>query len=59
MELEKAKVIARKVVKELSPYCDKIQVAGSVRRQKPTVKDIDIVLIPRRPPSLPSETYCQ
>ncbi len=47
MELEKAKDIARKVVKELEPYCDKIEVVGSVRRQKPTVKDIDIVLIAR------------
>ena len=47
MELEKAKVIADKVVAKLEPYCDKIQVAGSVRRQKPFVNDIDIVLIPR------------
>lgn len=46
MELEKAKVIADTVVKALAPYCDKIEVAGSVRRKKPLVKDIDIVLIP-------------
>jgi len=47
MELEKAKVIASTVVKALEPYCDKIQVAGSIRRQKPMVNDIDLVIIPR------------
>ncbi|MBA7520282.1 hypothetical protein ES705_12375 [subsurface metagenome] len=47
MELDKAKDIARKVVKELEPFCDRIEVAGSVRRGKPFPRDIDIVLIPR------------
>lgn len=47
MELEKAKVIAREVVERLRPYCEKIEVAGSIRRQKPTVRDIDLVVIPR------------
>ncbi|GAH69184.1 unnamed protein product [marine sediment metagenome] len=46
MELERAQKIADEVVKRLSPYCTKIEVAGSIRRQKPTVRDIDIVLIP-------------
>ena len=45
MELEKAKTIANEVIKRLSPYCSRIEIAGSVRRQKPVVKDIDIVLI--------------
>ncbi|GAI25659.1 unnamed protein product [marine sediment metagenome] len=49
MELEKAKVIAAEVVKRLAPYCAKIEVAGSVRRQKPFPRDIDIVLIPSDP----------
>ena len=47
MELDKAKVIADKVVAKLSPYCERIEVAGSVRRQKPVVNDIDLVVIPR------------
>lgn len=47
MELEKAKDIARKVVQELEPYCDRIEVAGSVRRQKSAVNDVDLVVIPR------------
>lgn len=48
MELERAQKIAREVIKRLSPYCarERIEVVGSVRRKKPSVKDIDIVLIP-------------
>ena len=47
MELEKAEAFASIVVKALEPYCDKIEVAGSVRRQRPIVNDIDLVVIPR------------
>jgi len=46
MELERAQKIADAVVKRLSPYCTKIEVAGSIRRRKAIVHDIDIVLIP-------------
>ncbi len=46
MELERAQRIAEAVIKRLSPYCQRIEVAGSVRRKKPSVKDIDFVLIP-------------
>lgn len=45
MRLEEATTIARKVKEILSPYCEEIEIAGSVRRRKPTVNDIDIVLI--------------
>lgn len=47
MELEKAKTIANTVVKALEPYCERIEVAGSIRRRKAEVKDIDLVLIPK------------
>lgn len=46
MELGRAKAIASEVVKRLSPYCQRIEVAGSIRRQEPVVKDIEIILIP-------------
>jgi len=49
MQLKQAEKIAEEVVKRLSPYCSRIEVAGSIRRQKPTVNDIDIVLIPSDP----------
>lgn len=47
MRLEEATTIAEKVKGILSPYCEKIEIAGSIRRRKPTVNDIDIVLIDR------------
>jgi len=46
IELERAQRTAQEVVKRLSPYCQRIEVAGSVRRKKPQVNDIDLVLIP-------------
>jgi len=47
MELEKAKTIASEIIRRLAPYCERVEVAGSVRRRRPTVRDIDVVLIPR------------
>jgi DNA polymerase/3'-5' exonuclease PolX len=44
--LERAQKVADAVVKRLAPYCHKIEVAGSIRRRRPRVNDIDIVLIP-------------
>ncbi len=44
--LESADKIAAAIIKGLSPYCQRIEVAGSVRRRKPWVNDIDFVLIP-------------
>lgn len=47
MELEKALAIAERIKKEMEPYCDRIQIAGSIRRKKVEVKDIEIVVIPK------------
>ncbi len=55
MELGKAMTIAEEVVRRLSPYCERIEVAGSVRRHKPTVNDLDFVLIPSDPWNLTHE----
>ncbi|MBA7694058.1 DNA polymerase/3'-5' exonuclease PolX [subsurface metagenome] len=46
IELERAQRTAEAIVKRLSPYCSRIEVAGSVRRKKSQVNDIDLVLIP-------------
>jgi DNA polymerase/3'-5' exonuclease PolX len=46
MELIKAKAIADKWVEMLSPACERIEIAGSIRRNKPEVKDIEIVCKP-------------
>lgn len=42
-----AKQVADKLVQHLSPFCEKIEVGGSVRRGAQTVKDVEIVVIPR------------
>jgi DNA polymerase (family 10) len=46
MELKLAKTIAGDIVNKLTPHCQRIEVAGSIRRRKEYVRDIDIVLIP-------------
>ena len=43
----KAFKIASEVVEQLRPHCIRIEIAGSIRRKKPEVKDIEIVAIPK------------
>lgn len=47
MKLEQALEIAEKVKARLAPHCERIGIAGSIRRKKPDVKDIEIVVIPK------------
>ena len=39
--------LAKRIVKSLKPYCKKVQIAGSIRREEKNPGDIDIVLIPK------------
>jgi DNA polymerase (family 10) len=48
MKLENAIRIADNFVSEIKEFCERIEIAGSIRRKKPEVNDIDIVLIPRQ-----------
>jgi DNA polymerase/3'-5' exonuclease PolX len=48
MEISQALAIAERVKAELAPFTERIEIAGSVRRRKPQVKDIELVVIPRR-----------
>ena len=45
--LGRAQVIAWIVLRELAPYCDRIEIAGSIRRRKETVKDVEILAVPK------------
>ena len=47
MELEKAKAIAKDLVYYLAPGVNRVVIAGSIRRQKPEVGDIELLVIPR------------
>ena len=40
--------IAQTLTARLMPYCERIAIAGSVRREKPEIGDIEIVAIPRK-----------
>lgn len=46
MKLLEAAQIATELVDKLRPYCDRVEVAGSIRRGRANVKDVDIVAIP-------------
>jgi len=52
MNLKEGQRIANELVEELSPCCSRIAIAGSIRRQKPQVRDIDLVLIPSDRPCI-------
>ena len=47
MSLEQARALATEFIQEIAPYCQIICFAGSVRRLKPEVGDVEIVAIPR------------
>jgi len=44
---EQALEIASEIEEQLAPACQKIAVAGSLRRRRPTVNDIEILCIPK------------
>ncbi len=46
LSLKDAQFEALLVVSILGPYCTRIEIAGSIRRQKETIGDIEIVCIP-------------
>jgi len=46
MHYQKAVNIAADIKSRLLPFCDQIEIAGSIRRRRPMVHDIDIVCIP-------------
>jgi len=46
VKLHDAQQLALKVMAELLPFCRKIEIAGSVRRERSNVNDLDLVLIP-------------
>jgi len=47
MKLADALLIANRILAELEPHCERIAIAGSVRRRKAEVGDIEIVAIPK------------
>lgn len=46
MLLTRAEQIARALAGEMAPHCARVEIAGSIRRGCPQVKDIELVAIP-------------
>jgi DNA polymerase/3'-5' exonuclease PolX len=47
MELSQATEIAKLILGAVSPFSKRAQIVGSVRREKPEVKDIEIAILPK------------
>ena len=47
MELQAARAIANAAVEQLRPHCERSEIAGSIRRRRPEVGDIEIVASPK------------
>lgn len=50
MDYLEARALAEKVCHQLAPYCDRLKICGSIRRRKPEVSDIDLVVLPKTVP---------
>lgn len=47
LSLSHAQIVAERIIYALVPHCDRLKVAGSIRREKEVIGDIEIVCIPR------------
>jgi DNA polymerase (family 10) len=47
LKLTDGQELAKKILRVLTPFCERIEVAGSIRRRKAEVHDVDLVLIPK------------
>jgi len=47
MKLFEGQRVATKLLEFLRPFCERTEVAGSIRRKKHEVHDVDLVLIPK------------
>jgi len=47
ISLANGEAIAAKIINALRPMCERIEVAGSIRRRRQSVGDVDIVLLPK------------
>lgn len=46
--IAEARAIANEIMEELRPHCERIEIVGSIRRNREDVKDIDLVIIPKK-----------
>lgn len=46
--LAQVEPVAQRIIEALTPFCERIEVAGSIRRRRPLIGDIEIVALPIR-----------
>jgi len=49
MNLTKAEVVSKGILKQLEPFCDITEVVGKVRRKKKDIDRIDLLISPKTP----------
>ena len=47
MELKKGLKIGNEIIDLIKDNCMKVEIAGSIRRKRPDVKDVDLVILPK------------
>lgn len=57
MRYNQARDLAIHIGNKLVPFCERLNIAGSIRRQKAEVKDIEIVCIPRSMDLIQSDLF--
>ena len=48
MKLLEAEAVAREAAEQLRPFCSRLEIAGSIRRRKQVVGDVELVAIPKK-----------
>ena len=48
MNWQQGQNLAARIVETMQPFCDRVEIAGSLRRRKPNPKVIEIVAIPKQ-----------
>lgn len=43
--MQEAEKLAEQFVSEIADYCEKVSIVGSIRRKRPEVRDIDVILV--------------
>jgi DNA polymerase/3'-5' exonuclease PolX len=46
-QLSEMRLFANEIIEDLRPYAERIEIAGSIRRNKPEVADVEIIYIPK------------
>jgi DNA polymerase/3'-5' exonuclease PolX len=57
LSLLQAEAVASRLVTLLRPGCSRIEIAGSIRRRRPDVGDVEIVAVPRFEDGIPASMF--